>query len=31
MPDPLQGVIAVSYLTNYDMEVAKMLCAGVDV
>ena len=23
--------IAVAYLTNYDMEVAKMLCAGVDV
>ena len=31
MRDALQGVIAVSYLTNYDMEVAKMLCAGVDV
>ena len=31
MRDALQGVIAVSYLTNYDMEVAKMLCVGVDV
>ena len=31
MRDALQGVIPVSYLTNYDMEVAKMLCAGVDV
>ena len=31
MRDALQGTIAVSYLTNYDMEVAKMLCAGVDV
>ncbi len=31
MRDALQGVIAVSYLTNYDMDVAKMLCAGVDV
>jgi starch phosphorylase len=31
MRDVLQGVITVSYLTNYDMEVAKMLCAGVDV
>lgn len=31
MRDALQGVIAVSYLANYDMEVAKMLCAGVDV
>ncbi|MEK7237787.1 MAG: alpha-glucan family phosphorylase, partial [Nitrospirota bacterium] len=31
MRDALQGAIAVSYLTNYDMEVAKMLCAGVDV
>ena len=31
MRNALQGVIAVSYLTNYDMEVAKMLCAGVDV
>jgi starch phosphorylase len=30
MRDALQGVISVSYLTNYDMEVAKMLCAGVD-
>jgi starch phosphorylase len=29
--DALQGVIPVSYLTNYDMNVAKMLCAGVDV
>jgi starch phosphorylase len=31
MRNALQGVIAVSYLTNYDMEVARMLCAGVDV
>ena len=31
MRDALQGVIAVSYLTNYDMEVARMLCSGVDV
>jgi starch phosphorylase len=31
MRDALQGVIGVSYLINYDMEVAKMLCAGVDV
>ncbi len=31
MRDALQGIIPVSYLTNYDMEVAKMLCAGVDV
>jgi starch phosphorylase len=31
MRDALQGVILVSYLNNYDMEVAKMLCAGVDV
>jgi starch phosphorylase len=31
MRNELQGAIAVSYLTNYDMEVAKMLCAGVDV
>jgi starch phosphorylase len=31
MRDALQGVIQVSYLTNYDMEVARMLCAGVDV
>ena len=31
MRDALQGVIQVSYLTNYDMEIAKMLCAGVDV
>ncbi len=31
MRDAMQGVIAVSYLTNYDMEVAKILCAGVDV
>ena len=30
MRDALQGVISVSYLTNYDMEVAKMLCAGTD-
>lgn len=31
MRDALQGVIPVSYLNNYDMEVAKMLCGGVDV
>ena len=31
MRDALQGVIRVSFLSNYDMEVAKMLCAGVDV
>ena len=31
MRDALQGVIPVSYLPNYDMEVAKRLCAGVDV
>lgn len=31
MRGAVQGAIAVSYLTNYDMEVAKMLCAGVDV
>ena len=31
MRDALQGVIPVSYLSNYDMDVAKLLCAGVDV
>jgi starch phosphorylase len=31
MRNALQGVIGVSFLVNYDMEVAKMLCAGVDV
>ncbi|MDO8356109.1 MAG: alpha-glucan family phosphorylase [Nitrospirota bacterium] len=31
MRDALQGMVAVSYLTNYDMEVARMLCAGSDV
>jgi starch phosphorylase len=31
MRDVLQGAIAVSYLSNYDMNVAKLLCAGVDV
>lgn len=31
MRDALQGVILVSYLSNYDMDVAKLLCAGVDV
>lgn len=31
MRGAVRGAIAVSYLTNYDMEVAKMLCAGVDV
>jgi glycogen phosphorylase len=27
----LRGIIAVSYLSNYDMALAKLLCAGVDV
>lgn len=27
----MRGAIAVSYLINYDMEVAKILCAGADV
>jgi starch phosphorylase len=31
MRDALQGVIPVSYLSNHDMDVAKLLCAGVDV
>lgn len=31
MRDALHGSINVVYLTNYDMAVAKMLCAGVDV
>jgi len=31
MRDALHGIINVAYLANYDMEVAKMLCAGVDV
>ena len=31
MRDALQGVVPVSYLSNYDMNVAKLLCAGVDV
>lgn len=29
--DALRGRIAVAYLTNYDMALAKLLCAGVDV
>ena len=31
MRNALQSVVGVSFLINYDMEVAKMLCAGVDV
>jgi len=31
MRDALRGVVPVSYLSNYDMNVAKLLCAGVDV
>ncbi len=31
MRDALQGIIQVSYLSNYDMDVAKLLIAGVDV
>ena len=31
MRDALRGHIAVAYLTNYDMTLAKLLCAGVDV
>ena len=31
MRDALQGVITVSYLANYDMDLGRMLCAGVDV
>jgi starch phosphorylase len=31
MRDALRGRIAVAYLTNYDMALAKLLCAGVDV
>jgi starch phosphorylase len=27
----LQGVVPVAYLPNYDMELAKLLCAGADV
>jgi starch phosphorylase len=29
--DALRGVVAVVYLPNYDMELGKLLCAGVDV
>jgi starch phosphorylase len=29
--DALRGTIRVAYLTNYDMTLAKLLCAGVDV
>jgi starch phosphorylase len=29
--EALRGVIAVSYLSNYDMSLAKLMCAGVDV
>jgi starch phosphorylase len=31
MRDALHDIINVAYLANYDMEVAKMFCAGVDV
>jgi starch phosphorylase len=31
MRDRLRGRIAVAYLPNYDMALAKVLCAGVDV
>jgi starch phosphorylase len=31
MRDALHDIINVAYLTNYDMEVAKMFCAGADV
>jgi len=31
MRDGLRGHVAVAYLTNYDMALAKLLCAGVDV
>jgi len=31
MRDALRGQIAVAYLTNYDMALAKLLCAGIDV
>lgn len=31
MRDVLRGRIAVAYLANYDMALAKLLCAGVDV
>jgi starch phosphorylase len=29
--EALRGVVPVAYLANYDMELAKLLCAGVDV
>ena len=29
--DALRGKVAVSYLTNYDMTLAKLVCAGADV
>jgi starch phosphorylase len=29
--DTLRGVVPVAYLANYDMELGKLLCAGVDV
>ena len=29
--DALRGVISVTYLANYDMELGKLLCAGADV
>jgi starch phosphorylase len=29
--DALRGSVAVAYLANYDMELGKLLCAGVDV
>ena len=31
MREALRGRIAVAYLTNYDMALAKLLCAGIDV
>ncbi len=31
MRDALRGRIAIAYLLNYDMALAKLLCAGVDV
>jgi starch phosphorylase len=29
--DALQGSVSVAYLANYDMDLAKLVCAGVDV
>ena len=31
MRDALKEVIPIAYLANYDLEIAKLLCAGVDV